>query len=141
MMMNCLFCYQPLEKNQKDFHPNCSKKMFGTATPPEIDFNLKQLEELAKQIVIKSVAVTGVQPKLSLDLEKIKGESPRLTIVGLQGDYILKPPSSQYAELPENEDVTMHLAQLVKINTAKHSLIRLQSGELSYITSHPLISH
>ena len=115
--------------------------MFGTATPPEIDFNLKQLEELAKQIVIKSVAVTGVQPKLSLDLEKIKGESPRLTIVGLQGDYILKPPSSQYAELPENEDVTMHLAQLVKINTAKHSLIRLQSGELSYITSHPLISH
>lgn len=134
MKMNCLFCYQPLEKNQNNFHPNCSKKMFGTATPPEIDFDLRQLEELAKQIIIKSVAVTGVQPKLSLDLEKKKGESPRLTIVGLHGDYILKPPSAQYQELPENEDVTMHLAELVKINTAKHSLIRLQSGELAYIT-------
>jgi len=32
------------------------------------------------------------------------------------------------------EDVTMHLAQLAKIKTAPHSLIRLQSGNLAYIT-------
>lgn len=135
-MEKCLYCYQPLNENEneKDFHPNCSKKIFGTETPPVIDFDLNKLEELAKQIVIKSVAVTGVQPKLSLDLEKKKGELSRLTIVGLNGDYILKPPSKQYAELPENEDLTMHLAQLVKINTAKHSLIRLQSGEFAYLT-------
>src|SRR5690606_5887825 len=74
------------------------------------------------------------QPKLSLDLEKHKGELSRLTIVGLNGDYILKPSSKEYAELPENEDVTMHLAELVKIKTAKHTLIRLHSGELAYLT-------
>ncbi len=133
-MEKCLYCYQPLKEEEKDFHPACAKKMFGTAQSPIIDFDLKQLEELARQIIIKSVAVTGVQPKLSLDLEKKKGELSRLTIAGLNGDYILKPFSKEYAELPENEDVTMHLAELVKIKTAKHTLIRLHSRELAYLT-------
>lgn len=133
-MKKCLYCYQQLNEDEKDFHSSCAKKMFGTTTPPIIDFYLKQLEELAKQIVIKSVAVTGVQPKLSLDLEKRKGELSRLTIVGLNGDYILKPSSKEYPELPENEDVTMHLAELVKIKTTKHTLVRLHSGELAYLT-------
>jgi len=133
-MMNCLYCYQPLNKDEIDFHPSCSKKIFGTTQPPVIDFDLKQLEELAKQIVIESKAVTGVQPKLSLNIKKQINEVPRLTIVGLQGDYILKPPSAQYKELPENEDLTMHLAELARIKTAKHSLIRLHSGELAYLT-------
>ena len=135
---NCLYCYQPLNETEQDFHSSCAKKMFGTKQAPIIDFNLKQLEELAKQIVIKSIAVTGVQPKLSLELEKYpdsyRSELSRLTIVGLHGNYILKPPSTEYKELPQNEDVTMHLANLVKIKTAQHCLIRLHSGELAYIT-------
>jgi serine/threonine-protein kinase HipA len=130
----CLSCYQPLNENEQDFHITCSKKMFGTKQAPIIDFNLKELEELAKQIVIKSVAVTGVQPKLSLEIEKHKNELSRLTIVGLHGNYILKPPSTEYKELPQNEDVTMHLANLVKIKTAQHCLIKLASGEVAYIT-------
>jgi serine/threonine-protein kinase HipA len=132
--INCLYCYEALDENEQNFHTACAKKMFGTATPPVIDFDLKQLDELAKQIVIKSVAVTGVQPKLSLHLEQHKNEIPRLTIVGLHGDYILKPPSVEYHELPQNEDLTMHLASLAKIKTAQHCLIRLASGELAYIT-------
>lgn len=134
MNNKCLYCYQSLNEDEIDFHPACAKKIFGTTTAPIIDFDLKQLDELAKQIIIKSVAVTGVQPKLSLELEKQKGELSRLTIVGLNGDYILKPSSKECAELPQNEDVTMHLAELLKIKTAKHSLIRLHSGELAYLT-------
>lgn len=133
-MKKCLYCYQVLNENAIDFHQACSKKMFGTNIPPILDFNLKETEEIAKKLVIKSIAVTGVQPKLSLELEKKIKEIPRLTIVGLQGDYIFKPQSQQFAELPENEDVTMHLAEMVKIKTAKHSLIRLKSDELGYIT-------
>jgi serine/threonine-protein kinase HipA len=117
-----------------DFHPACAKKVFGSSLPPIIDFDLEQLNELAKQIILQSKAVTGVQPKLSLNIEKQKNESPRFTIVGLHGDYILKPPSSEFKELPENEDLTMHLAELVKIKTATHTLIRLKSGELAYLT-------
>jgi serine/threonine-protein kinase HipA len=130
----CLCCYQKLETDKMDFHAHCARRMFGAAQPPVLDFDLKQLDEIARQIVIKSIAVTGVQPKLSLQLEKHKGETSRLTIVGLYGDYILKPPSQSYADLPQNEDVTMHLAAMVKINTAAHCLIRLTSGELAYIT-------
>ena len=131
---NCLYCYKMLNEKEQSFHAPCAKKMFGTQQAPVIDFNLKQLEELAKEIVIKSIAVTGVQPKLSLEIEKHKNELSRLTIVGLHGNYILKPPSTKYEELPQNEDVTMHLASLVKIKTAQHCLIRLGSNELAYIT-------
>jgi serine/threonine-protein kinase HipA len=133
-MKACLYCYQPLEQDEIDFHSSCAKKIFDTPYAPSFDFSLQELEELAKQIIIQSKAVTGVQPKLSINLEKNKNSSSRLTIVGIHGDYILKPPSSEFNELPENEDLTMHLAELAEIKTAKHTLIRLKSGELAYLT-------
>lgn len=133
-MNKCLYCYQLLEKSQIDYHPACAKKLFGTSALPALDFDLQQLEELARQNIILSKTVTGVQPKLSINVEKHRNEPSRLTIVGLHGDFILKPPTSQFRELPANEDITMHLAQLVKIKTASHGLIRLKSGELAYIT-------
>ena len=59
----------------------------------------------------------------------------RLTVVGaLGGNYIFKPPSNHFPEMPENEHVTMRIAEAFGINVVKSSLIRLQSGELSYIT-------
>ncbi|MBK7468000.1 MAG: HipA domain-containing protein [Saprospiraceae bacterium] len=130
----CLYCYKPLLENEQDFHAVCTKRMFGTNQAPQIDFNLKDLEKLAKEIVVRSIAITGVQPKLSLDLEKHRNQISRLTIVGLYGNYILKPPSKEYRELLQNEDLTMHLANIVKIKVAQHCLIRLHSGELAYIT-------
>ena len=130
----CLYCYKPLLENEQDFHAVCTKRMFGTNQAPKIDFNLKDLEKLAKEIVVRSIAITGVQPKLSLDLEKHRNQISRLTIVGLYGNYILKPPSKEYRELLQNEDLTMHLANIVKIKVAQHCLIRLHSGELAYIT-------
>mgnify|MGYP000953259874 CR=1 FL=1 len=133
-MSKCLYCYKELNTNETDFHKACSKQFFGSATPPLLTLNKELLETLAKEIILKSIAVTGVQPKLSLQLEKTRNETPRLTLVGLYGDYILKPPSEQYPCLPENEDLTMHLAEAAGIRTASHSLIRLSSGELAYIT-------
>ena len=133
-MSKCLYCYKELNANETDFHKACSKQFFGSATPPLLTLNKELLETLAKEIILKSIAVTGVQPKLSLQLEKTRNETPRLTLVGLYGDYILKPPSEQYPCLPENEDLTMHLAEAAGIRTAAHSLIRLSSGELAYIT-------
>jgi len=77
-----------------------------------------------------------VQPKLSLEIEKIKAKDvpDRFTIVGLWGGYILKPPSIQYKELPELEDLTMHLAGIAGIETVPHALIKMRSGSLAYIT-------
>ena len=77
-----------------------------------------------------------MQAKLSLHISGNNKESTEriFTLVGLWGGYILKPPTALYPQLPEVEDVTMHLAQLAKIKTAPHSLIRLQSGNLAYLT-------
>lgn len=36
--------------------------------------------------------------------------------------------------MPQVEDLTMHLASVAKIKVVPHSLIRLQSGNLAYIT-------
>lgn len=136
MSNRCLYCYLPLDENEHDFHAKCSIKFFGISTPPMLDLSKEKLQEMAEDIISRSIAVTGVQPKLSLTLEYTKGDNkkPRLTIVGVMGgNYILKPPSEHHQFLPENEDLTMHLAQALKIRTGEHSLIRLASGDLAYI--------
>src|SRR5688572_18630116 len=109
MAGKCLYCYQPLEAGEVDFHPACSKKIFGTARPPILPYTEEQFEALATEVIKTQATVPGVQPKISLHLggEK-KEEVKRFTIVGLSGEYILKPPTPLYQELPEVEDVTMH---------------------------------
>ncbi|WP_258103570.1 type II toxin-antitoxin system HipA family toxin [Marinoscillum sp. MHG1-6] len=129
--MKCLYCYRDSET---DFHTNCSKKIFGAPTPPKVPYTEDDLLKLAEQMIKGSATVTGVQPKLSLHIEKPDNGAEKLTIVGLWGQYILKPQSPVWAELPQIEDLTMHLAQLSKIRTADHSLVRLASGQLAYIT-------
>ena len=137
-MSHCLYCYQPLPTGNPDvktvdFHPRCSQRIFGHVTPPVLPYTLATLNELAEEIVRQHITVTGVQPKLSLELES-SGSTSRLTLVGLWGRYILKPPYEKYPEMPENEDLTMHLAALFGIATVPHTLIRLQTGELAYLT-------
>lgn len=134
--MNCLYCYQPLSENDVDFYASCSKKIFGTVIPTELPYDESQMNELALRVVQSQMTVTGVQPKLSLNLAsgEQKSDPKRFTIVGLWGNYILKPPTTNYPQMSEVEDLTMHLAKIVRINVVPHSLIRLKSGQLAYIT-------
>jgi serine/threonine-protein kinase HipA len=128
----CLGCYGSIEGDAL-YHPRCSRALFGSDAPPELPYDLEELENLAATNVLESVAVPGVQTKLSMDRETTK-DGGRLTIVGLRGAYILKPPSSEYPYLPENEDLTMSLARLAGIDVAPHGLLPLASGELAYVT-------
>lgn len=132
-MCKCLYCYKELGDDQRDFHPGCARKLFGTKAVPLLEYRHEDLDLLAEQIIRSQTSLTGVQPKLSLNLNKHDGCS-RLTIVGLWGDYIFKPQTNDYPQLPENEDLTMHLAEAVKIGVVPHSLIRLADGRLGYIT-------
>lgn len=137
-MSKCLFCYQALKENEIDFHPKCSKKIFGTTTAPLLNYTLDEMEILAKEIIETSISVPGVQPKLSLWFIKetlADGTKGRLTVLeALGGHYILKPQNTTFPEMPENEHLTMKLAELLGIQTVVSSLIRLKSGEFSYIT-------
>lgn len=133
---SCLYCYTTLGQDEHDFHPTCSKKFFGQTLIPEAPFSDGDLKHLALQTVKSKKVVPGVQPKLLLDLAKKQGEKQpeRFTIVGLWGSYILKPPTPQFAQLPEAEDATMQMAKAMGINTVPHSLIRLKNQQLAYIT-------
>jgi serine/threonine-protein kinase HipA len=132
----CLYCRKPLRHPaQGDFHPGCSRNFFGSSHPPVLPYTLGNLHELARQIVQRSIAVPGVQPKLSLAFEKsVKGTPSRLTLVGVLGHFILKPPHPDYPTLVENEYLTMQLARWFGLLTVPFSFIRLASGELAYIT-------
>ncbi|MCF0041911.1 HipA domain-containing protein [Dyadobacter fanqingshengii] len=135
----CLYCYKPLESSATgDFHNSCNLEFFESRQTPVFEYSLNQMSELAKSVVERSVAVPGVQPKLSLSLvdDAIgNGGRGRLTIVGaLGGNYIFKPPMEKYPDMPQNEHVTMRIAEAFGLKTVKSSLIRLQSGELAYIT-------
>ena len=132
-MCKCLYCYKELDEGMKDFHPGCARKFFGTATAPLLEYRREELDALAAQVIQSQTSLTGVQPKLSLNLHKHKGCN-RLTIVGLWGDFIFKPQAEAYPQLPENEDLTMHMAEAARIKVVPHSLVHLADGSLGYIT-------
>lgn len=139
MNKKCLYCYGEMaDLEQFDYHPKCSLAFFGSNTPPSLKYSLSEMNELAKEVVTHRIAVPGVQAKLSLSLidEVLNRKNvTRLTVVGaLGGNYIFKPPSNTYPEMPENEHLTMKIAEAFGIQTVPSSLIRLQSGELAYIT-------
>lgn len=132
-MCKCLYCYGPLAEGERDMHPACAKKFFGTTTTPSLDYTIEQLDELAKQVIQDQTSLTGVQPKLSLHLKDCEG-SKRLTIVGLWGGYICKPQTPLYKMMPEIEDLTMHLAELARIHVVPHTLMRMADNTLCYLT-------
>lgn len=141
MENKCLYCYREISPEElktiagaNGYHPKCSKAFFGKTTPPLLDFTEDQILPFAEQVIKSQKTVTGVQPKLSLGLSNDADTIERFTIVGLWGEYILKPQTEVYSNLPEIEDLTMHLAEISKIKTVKHTLIRLKSGQLAYIT-------
>jgi len=126
------------EETVMDFHKDCSEAFFGTREAPQLDYSLDDMAVLAKQVVERSITIPGVQPKLSLSLvnESIaEGGHNRLTVVGaLGGNYIFKPPSAHFPQMPQNEHLTMRIAEAFGIPVVPSSLIRLKTGELSYIT-------
>ena len=128
-----MYCYQDLEEGMVDFHPQCAKRFFGTTAVPAFPYKHSEIKELAKEVVRSQTAVTGVQAKLSMDIEKMQHET-RFTIVGLWGRFILKPQTELYPHLPELEDLTMHLAETAHIQVVPHTLVRFADGELCYLT-------
>jgi len=132
MSKTCLICSRSTD-NDIEYHARCSKIFFGVFPPPILDLTLENVQDFAAKSILSRITVTGVQKKLSLGIEE-SGNSTRLTVVGLWGKFILKPPSDEYPDLPENEDTIMNMASVINIPVVPHAMIRLLSGELAYIT-------
>ncbi len=91
-------------------------------------YTAKEQVQLAAQLAAK-LSIQGVQPKLSIILN-IAQET--FEIVEKGGKFILKPPHPIYDELPQNEDLTMRLAEKVDIDVPLHGMIYNIDGSFSY---------
>lgn len=132
--MKCLYCYKDLKAGEVDYHAACAKRMFGATKAPDLPYDHSQVRQLAKSVIRTQTTVPGVQAKLSIDIQRVE-QTTRFTIVGLSGKYILKPQTKLYAELPENEDLTMHLAEQAGIAVVPHCLARFMDGQLVYLST------
>jgi serine/threonine-protein kinase HipA len=75
------------------------------------------------------MSIQGVQPKLSARLNIKEG---KFEIVDKNGKYILKPQHHLYPQMPENEDLTMRLANEIGLEIPLHGLIWSKDGTLTY---------
>ena len=75
------------------------------------------------------MSIQGVQPKLSAVLN-IKEE--KFEVVDKGGKYILKPQHQIFPEMPENEDLTMRLADAIGLEIPPHGLIWSKDNSLTY---------
>ena len=87
----------------------------------------EQLKEAASRAV--KMSIQGVQPKLSA---RLKVKEKIFEVVDRYGDYILKPQSNFYPEVPENEDLSMRLAQIAGIEIPLHGLVYSIDGRFTY---------
>jgi len=94
------------------------------------DLPLTQQDQLREAAVrATKMSIQGIQPKLSAVLNV---RSSAFEIVDRGGKYILKPQSNFYPELPENEDLTMHLAKIAGLNVPLHGMVYSIDEKLTY---------
>ena len=125
----CLSCHNINPELEGSYHKKCARKLFGASWVPTIPFSSNDIVAEAQKMVGK-ISISGVQPKLSVHLDK-RGKV--LKVVEKGGSYILKPHVERFSHLPENENLCMNIAENLKIETPPHGLLRLQDGALCYI--------
>ena len=132
MSGKCLICGRACESGEN--HLLCLRGLFGSETAPSFAYSIDELNRMAEKLVLSRMSVPGVQAKLSVHVERGMNGADRMTLVGLDGNYILKLPSGMYPELPEAEHFAMMLARDCGIATADFGLVRLATGALAYVT-------
>ncbi len=105
------------------------KKMFNMPDWPKIDFSLSEVSLEAQELTGK-LSISGVQPKLSVKLDRKKN---MLVSVAKGGEYILKPQTLAYANIPENEQCCMDIAEAVGISVPEHCILPLKDNSLAYV--------
>ncbi|HUG19482.1 MAG TPA: HipA domain-containing protein [Planctomycetaceae bacterium] len=128
-MNSCSICLGSLPAGE-DYHPECLESLFGVPTLPVLDVELSKLYSLAASKMAGKMSISGAQEKVSLTLSE---DRTALEVTDTGGRYILKPETTRFSSVPQNELLTMRLAQLVSIEVPPCGLIRLKDGTTSYI--------
>jgi serine/threonine-protein kinase HipA len=94
------------------------------------DFPYTQEEQLREAAArAPKMSIQGVQPKLSAKLKVTEGI---FEVTDRGGEFILKPQNTLYPQLPENEDLTMRLAEEIGFDIPMHGLIYSKDQKLTY---------
>ena len=123
----CPITYLPCGENR--YNPD-GLKLLGSRLK-----TLKDLGYTAEEQRIEAynraskMSVQGVQPKLSAVIN-LKDE--KFELVDKGGKYILKPQHNLFYQMPENEDLTMRLAELIDLEIPIHGLIWSKDNSLTY---------
>lgn len=128
-MASCLICLRSLPGDD-GYHPECIESLFGTRELPALGIELSKLYGLAASKMAGKMSISGAQEKVSLTLSTDKRT---LEVAATGGQYILKPETSRFSSIPQNEQLTMRMAQLVSIDVPPFGLIRLKDGTVAYI--------
>jgi serine/threonine-protein kinase HipA len=127
-MKYCPITYEPLQENAD----------YSAEGLRLLNRNLKSLaplnfsaEEQRQEAISRAgkMSIQGLQLKLSAVLRISEGQ---FEVVDRSGQFILKPQSADFPELPENEDLTMRLAATVRIEVPVHGLVRSVDQSLTY---------
>lgn len=94
--------------------------------PLEFSAEEQRAEALARA---GKMSIQGLQPKLSAKLNVTQG---KFELVDSFGEYLLKLPSNNYPQLPENEALTMTLAQQIGLQVPVHGLIYGKDNSMTY---------
>ena len=124
----CRICLESV-RGEKNYHERCLRALFGTAKVPKLDVEASKLHTAALAMV-GHTSLSGIQKKISVNLA---ADRETLQVAAEGGRYILKPQTETYPGLPENEHLTMRLAQLVEIEVAPFGLVSLKGDTLAYI--------
>lgn len=116
--------------NEKNYSLEGLKKLSKKLTHLEIfPYNQPEQIEIARKM-IKKISIQGVQPKFSVILSE---KEQAFKEVESNGTYILKPQVRDYPQIPENEDLTMHLVAISGIQIPWHGLVKCSDESLSYV--------
>ena len=105
------------------------KEMFNSSKIPVIDFGLGDISRKAQELSGK-LSISGIQPKLFV---KLNEKQNMLIPVAEGGEYILKPQTSTFPNIPENEQCCMDIAKELNIEVPLHCLISLKDKSLAYV--------
>ncbi len=127
-MKRCPITYEIISDNK-----NYSQRGLRLLSPQLNDLSLLELsaDEQRQEALdrVGKMSIQGVQKKLSAQL---KTKAGCFEIVDQKGQYILKPQSEIYPELPENEAVTMSLAKTIGLDVPIHGLVYSKDLSLTY---------
>ena len=110
-----------------EYDPKTLRAMFGKPVRPIIAISSGEIAHEAQKLAGK-LSISGVQPKLSVRLE-----GDHLVPVARQGQFILKPQTQDFAELPQNEYLCMMMGRRFGLRTAPCLLLELADGTPAYL--------